>query len=61
MDLVSLLIVVCILSIVAWVFFTYVPVPQPFKTIIMAVLALIFCVWLLQSFGLGGFHVGRVR
>lgn len=48
----SILITGLIVGLVLWVIVTYVPMPEPFRTIFIAVIAIIFLVWALQ--GLGG-------
>ncbi len=52
MDLISLLVVVIVIGVVLWLIQNYVPMPAPFKTVVMVLLALIACVWLLQAAGL---------
>jgi hypothetical protein len=52
MDLISLLVVVVVLGLVWWLVTSYVPLPQPVKTVIMVVAVLIICVLLLQWAGL---------
>lgn len=54
MDLVSLLVVVVILCLVWYLVTTYVPMPQPIRTVITVIAVLILCVWLLRAFGVVG-------
>lgn len=56
MDLISLLVVVIVIGVVLWLIQTYVPMPAPFKTLVMVILALVACVWLLQAAGIA--HLG---
>lgn len=54
MDLISLLVVVVILCLVWYLVTTYVPMPQPIRTVITVIAVLILCVWLLRAFGVVG-------
>jgi hypothetical protein len=51
--LVTLLVAVVVAAIVYWIV-TLIPLPQPFKNIILAVLGLIFVLWILQATGVFG-------
>lgn len=57
MDIISLLVAVVVIGLVLWLITTYVPMPQPMKTIVVAVAVLIFCVWLLQVSGAAHFRL----
>lgn len=52
MDLISLLIVVIIFGVIFWLVQSVVPMPQPFKTAALVILALIFILYLLNGVGL---------
>jgi hypothetical protein len=59
--LVTLLVALVVAAIVYWIV-TLIPLPQPFKNIILAVLGLIFLLWLLSYFGVfngESFHFRR--
>lgn len=58
--LVTLLIALVIASIVYWIV-SMIPLPQPFKNIVLAVLGLIFLLWLLSYFGIFGDSSFRLR
>ena len=59
MDLISLLIALIVVGVVLWLVTTYIPMPAPFKTVIMVVAVLVLCIWLLQAFGVGNIRIGR--
>lgn len=53
-SLISLFVILLVLGIVFWLIATYIlpaiPLPPPFKSAILAILALIVIIWLLSSF-----------
>jgi hypothetical protein len=51
--LVTLLVAVVVAAIVYWIV-TLIPLPQPFKNIILAILGLLFVLWILQTTGVFG-------
>lgn len=57
MDIVSLLVVCVVVGLVLWLITSYVPMPQPVKTVVMVVAVLLICVWLLNWAGLA--HLPR--
>lgn len=59
MDLISIIIVLVVFGVVWWLVTTYIPMPQPVKTVITVIVVLVLCLWLLQVFGIGNFHVGK--
>jgi hypothetical protein len=59
--MITLLVAVIVFGIICYII-QVLPIAQPFKTIAWCVLALIFIVWLLESFGGLGFgHFGRLN
>lgn len=52
MDLIQLLVVVVVLGLLFWVVQVYLPIPPPFKAIVLVILVLIACGWLLSAVGL---------
>ncbi len=65
MDLIHLLvwlIVFCVVAGIVWYIFTLMPLPQPFKNIIMIVLCLIFLLILLSVVGIlpGSYRLGSL-
>jgi hypothetical protein len=56
--MIQLLITLVVLGVVWYLIETYVPIAEPFRTIIRIVLILFLCLWLLSTFGIigGGLH-----
>lgn len=57
MDLISLIIVLAVVGFVLWLVITYIPMPQPVKTVIIAIAVLILVIWLLRSIGLPSIRI----
>lgn len=60
MSLISLILVLAVVGVIVWLINTYVPIAQPFKTVINVVVIIVLCLWLLQIFGIVGPTVPRV-
>lgn len=54
MSLVALIIILIVIGLLAWAFWTYVPVSQPFKGIVMFLIILLGCLLILNAAGLLG-------
>ncbi len=54
MSILGLVLFIVILGIVAWLINTYLPLPAPFKTIILVILIVVAVVVTLNAFGLLG-------
>lgn len=56
MDLITLIVVLCVIGLAWWFFSTYVlgHLPEPIRTIIVVLLALAVCLWLLSMVGVIG-------
>lgn len=50
--LISLIIWITVLGLVYYIFMRLVPIEPPFRTVIQVLIALLSCVWLLETFGL---------
>jgi len=50
-SLISVVLVLVVLGFLLWLLFTYVPMPDPFKTIIMVVIVICVVLWLLSAIG----------
>lgn len=64
MSIIALIVWLVVIGVVAWLITTYIPMPQPFKTILMIVLVVVALLLVLSAFGLiGGLStdVPRVR
>lgn len=56
-----LLLIIAIIGLIAWAITTVVPMPQPFKTLIIVV-ALLLCLFVVyKAFGGGSLAVPRIR
>lgn len=53
MDIITLILILAIIGVAVWAITTYLPMPQPFKGLIIVVIVLAVCVWLLQVLGVG--------
>ena len=58
MPIVQLLVIICLVGFVLWLINTMVPLQPPFKTILNAVVCVVFLLWLLSVFGV--LHMGPV-
>lgn len=61
MDLISLIVVLAVVGLIWWMVTTYIPMPQPIKTIITVIAVVVLCIWLLQWAGIGGLSLGHLR
>lgn len=59
MDLIQLLVLVIVMGLVFWLVQAFLPIPQPFKNIALAILVVIVCVWLLSAVGLCSLPAGH--
>jgi len=50
-SLITIVIVLFVLGFVCYLLFTYVPVPEPIRTIILVFLVIVVCLWLLSAIG----------
>jgi hypothetical protein len=65
MSLISLVVVLIVVGVLMWLVNSYIPMAQPIKTILNAVVVIAVVLWLLNVFGLfsglGNIRVGPVR
>jgi hypothetical protein len=55
MSLITLILTLAIVGFLLWLVLTYIPMPDPFKKVIMVVVVIAVILWLLNGFGwLGG-------
>ena len=50
--MVQLIVILIVLGIIAWAFWKYIPIPNPFKGVVMFLLILIACLFILHAFGI---------
>ena len=48
-GLLMLLLTIAVVGLVVWVIVTYIPMPQPFKIVIIALAAIVLLIWFLQN------------
>jgi hypothetical protein len=51
MDLITIIIVLIVVGLLAWAIAAYLPIPQPFKNIVILLVIVIACLWLLRVAG----------
>jgi len=57
MPIVSILVTLIVIGVIMWLVNTYIPMPQPVKTVINIVIVLMLCLWLLNVFGLTNYTI----
>lgn len=60
MDIISVVLVLCVVGFILYLALTFIPMPAPFRQVIIVVVTIALILWLLQVFGLVG-HLGNVR
>jgi preprotein translocase subunit SecE len=55
-SLLTVLLVLAVFGLIVWLIVTYIPMPPPFKTVIVAVAAIVLIIWLVQWSGLLRLH-----
>lgn len=50
--MIQALVVLVVVGFVLYLLLTYIPMPEPFRKIIIAVAVLFLCLWLLSAFGI---------
>ena len=61
MGIVELIFIIALLGVLTWVVITYVPMPAPFRTLLVVVVILLLILWILNLVGVTGPMVPRVR
>ncbi len=61
MPLISLVLVLAVVGFICWLILQYVPMPAPFKSVIIVVIVIVMVLYLLQVFGVVGPTVPRLR
>jgi hypothetical protein len=54
MSIITLIITLAIIGFLLWLVLTYIPMPEPFKRIILIIVVFAVVLWLLYGFGLLG-------
>jgi hypothetical protein len=61
MTLIGLILTLAVVGFILWLIITYIPMPAPFKNIIVVVVVIVLILWLLQAFGVGGGNLPRLK
>lgn len=61
MDLITLMLTLAIVGVCWYMIVTYIPMPQPMKTVITVIAVLALCMVLLSLTGVGNIRVGAHR
>ncbi len=61
MPLITLILTLAIVGFLLWLIITYIPMPEPFKKVIIVVVVIVLVLWLLQILGVVGPTVGHLR
>lgn len=59
--MIALILVIALAGFLVYLITTYVPMPAPFKTVIVAVAAIVLILYLMSAFGMADIPVPRVR
>lgn len=54
MDLIDIIVKLAVIGFVLYLIIAYVPMPAPFKTVIIAIIAIALAIFVLHSAGIGG-------
>lgn len=57
----GLILTLALVGLIVWLIITYIPMPQPFKTIILIIVAICLILWLMNVFGIGDIPVPHLR
>lgn len=60
MGLIALVLVLAVVGFLVWLVTTYVPMPAPFKNVIIVVVIIVLVLWLLQLF-VGDVPIGHLH
>jgi len=54
MNLISLILLLAVIGFILWLITTYIPMPEPFKKVIIVVIVIVLIIYMLQLFGITG-------
>lgn len=61
MPLISLVLTLALVGFLLWLVLTYIPMPEPFKKVIVVIIVVVVVLWLIQVLGVVGPDVPRLR
>lgn len=53
LSLITLVVIVAVLGFIVWILITYVPMPEPFKRVLIVVVVVALLLWILRAFVTG--------
>ena len=59
--MIGIILTIALVGLVVWLITTYVPMPAPFKQIIMVVVVILLVLWLINVFGIVDIPLGHYR
>lgn len=59
--MISLILTLALIGVIVWLILQYVPMPEPFKKVIMVVVVVFVILWLMRVLGIGDIPVPRLR
>lgn len=61
MSMISLILSLAVVGFIVWLIVTYIPMPAPFKTVLLVIVAICLIIYLMGVFGIGDVPIPRVR
>ena len=59
--MIGIVLTIALVGLVVWLITTYIPMPAPFKNIIIAIVVILLILWLIQVFGFADIPVWHYR
>lgn len=59
--MIALILTLALVGFVVYLITTYIPMPQPFKMLILAIVAVCVILWLMSAFGIADVPLPRMR
>ena len=59
MGLIELILILAVVGFILWLITSYIPMPAPFKTVIIVIVVIVLCIWLLRIAGIGDIPLRR--
>lgn len=59
--MIGLILMLALLGLIVWAVITFIPMPQPLKTVIVAVVVIAAIIYVLGAFGFGDIAIPRIH
>lgn len=59
--MIGIILTIALVGLVVWLITTYIPMPAPFKNIIIVIVVILLILWLIQVFGFADMPVWHYR